>query len=176
MRFRVVRLAVLPLVLCAATFAVPQSAQESKDTILKSADIPSTLYPERVFFRGKTAPTQHRNTAGVHFADDMYVLAGLVDSSGYATSIKAKYQGYLIAEVPLEIGGQRVSPGAYGFGFIQGNKFVLMDLGAHDLFQVEARHDAEIAHPVPFQIVAGASAGSYLLYSGRNNIEFKRAE
>lgn len=176
MRFRASILSVSIAFLLAASLGIAQSAKESKDTILKAADIPSTLYPERVFFRGKTAPTQHRNTAGVHFADGMYFLAGLVDSSGYATSIKAQYQGYMIAEVPLEIGGQHVNPGAYAFGFLQGGKFVLMDIGAHDLFQVHAHHDAAMPHPVPFQIVAGSSAGTYLLYSGRNNIEFKRAE
>jgi hypothetical protein len=176
MRVRAVASATLVLILFVSTIGFAQTPNASKDTILKAADIPASLYPERVFFRGKTAPTQHRNTAGVHFADDMYVLAGLVDSSGYATSVKEKYQAYLITEVPLEIAGQRVNSGAYGFGFLQDGKFVLMDLGNHDLFRADAHHDNDMKHPVPFQIVAGPSEGSYLIYSGRNSIEFKRAQ
>ncbi len=166
----------LALLLLASSVGIAQTAKETKDTILKASEITATLFPEKVFFRGKVAATQLRNTGGVHFADGDYFLAGLVDNSGYSTAVKEKYQAYLLTEVPLEIGGQRLSPGAYGFGFLQGGKFVVMDLGAHDIFQVDAHHDAEMKRPVPFQVIAGPSAGTYLLYSGRNNVEIKRAE
>src|SRR5207245_8664543 len=100
-----------------------------QEVVLKAADITPKIFPERVFFRGQVAPAQLRNTGGVHFADDLYVLAGLVDSSGYSTGIREKYQGYLLNEVNLEMGGQNLKPGAYGFGFITGGKFVVIDLG-----------------------------------------------
>lgn len=176
MRTRLTMLATLGLLLLVSSIGMAQSAPEGKTAILKAADIKPTLFPEKVFFRGKVAPTQLRNSGGVRFADDLYFLAGLVDNSGYSTKIKEKYQAYLITEVPLEIGGQHVNPGAYGFGFLEGGKFVLQDLGAHDLFQVDARHDAEMKRPVPFQVIAGLAAGTYLLYSGRNSVEVKRAE
>jgi len=176
MRPRPTILATLGLLLLVSSIGMAQSAPEGKTTILKAGDIKPTLFPEKVFFRGKVAPTELRNTGGVHFADDLYLLAGLVDNSGYSTGIKEKYQAYLLTEVPLEIGGQHVSPGAYGFGFVQGGKFVLMDLGAHDLFQVDSQHDAEMKRPMPFQVIAGSTAGTYLLYSGRNSVEVKRAE
>ncbi len=146
-----------------------------KETVLKAADITPKIFPERVFFRGQVAPAQLRNTAGIHYADDFYVLAGLVDNSGYSTSIKEKYQGYLLNEVTLEIAGQSLKPGAYGFGFIAGGKFVVMDLGANDVLQVAAQRDAEMKRPVPLQIVASASAGSYRLYAGRDYVEFARS-
>jgi len=41
----------------------------------------------------------------------------MVDSSGYSTGLKEKYQAYLLNEVTLEIAGQTLKPGAYGFGF-----------------------------------------------------------
>lgn len=176
MRIRTSILGSLVAVVLAASIGMAQSAPEGKSTILKASDIKSTLFPEKVFFRGKVAPTELRNTGGVHFADGFYFLAGLVDNSGYSTGIKEKYQAYLLTEVPLEIGGQHVNPGAYGFGFIQGGKFVLMDLGARDLIEVESHHDAEMKRPVPFQVIAGAAADTYLLYSGRNNVEIKRVE
>lgn len=176
MRIRTSILGSLVAALLAACIGMAQSAPEGKSTILKASDIKSTLFPEKVFFRGKVAPTELRNTGGVHFADGFYFLAGLVDNSGYSTGIKEKYQAYLLTEVPVEIGGQHVNPGAYGFGFIQGGKFVLMDLGAHDLIEVESHHDAEMKRPVPFQVIVGAAADTYLLYSGRNNVEIKRVE
>ena len=146
-----------------------------KEMVLKAADISPKIFPERVFFRGQTAPVQFRNSGGVHFADDLYVLAGLVDNSGYSTGIKEKYQAYLLNEVTLEIAGQTLKPGAYGIGFLNGGKFVVMDLGANDVLQAASQRDAEMKRPVPLQVLASANAGSYRLYAGREYVEFRRA-
>jgi hypothetical protein len=146
-----------------------------KEVVLKAADISPKLFPERVYFRGQSAPVQLRNSGGVHFADDFYVLAGLVDSSGYSTAIKEKYQGYLLNEVTLEIAGQTLKPGAYGFGFLTGGRFVVMDLGANDVLQCASQRDAEMKRPVPLQVIATANAGSYRLHAGRDYVEFHRA-
>lgn len=145
-----------------------------KEAVLKAADISAKLFPERVYFRGQTAPVQLRNTGGVHFADDLYVLVGMVDSSGYSTAIKEKYQAYLLNEVTLEIAGQTLKPGAYGIGFLNGGKFVVMDLGANDVLQAASQHDAEMKRPIPLQVAASATAGSYRLYAGRDYVEFRR--
>jgi hypothetical protein len=148
---------------------------DGKEAILKASDITPKLFPDQVFFRGQTAPVQMRNTGGVRFADGLFVLTGLVDNSGYSTAIRAKYQAYLITEVTLEIGGQVLKPGAYGYGFIDGGKFIALDLGANDLFQVSSQRDTEIKRPTPLQILASPIAGSYRLYNGRDFVEFKRA-
>ncbi len=145
-----------------------------QDAVLKAADITPKLFPEHVFFRGQVAPAQLRNTGGVHFADDLYALAGLVDNSGYSTAIKEKYQAYLLSEVTLEIGGQTLKPGAYGFGFVAGSKFIVMDLAANNLIEAAGQRDAEMKRPVPLQVVASSTAGSYRLYVGRDFIEFRR--
>jgi hypothetical protein len=150
------------------------SSSAGQDTVLKAVDITPKLFPEHVFFRGQVAVAQLRNTGGVHFVDDFYVLAGLVDSSGYSTGIREKYQGYLLTEVNLEIGGQSLKPGAYGFGFM-GGKFILMDLAANNLIEAAGQRDAEMRRPVPLQVLASSSAGSYRLYVGRDYIEFRRA-
>jgi len=130
--------------------------------------------PESVFFRGQTAPAQMRNTGGIHFSDDLYVLAGLVDNSGYSTGIREKYQAYLITEVTLQFGAQTLKPGAYGVGFIEGGKFVVLDLAANDIFRVPSQKDTEIKRPVPLQVTA-AESGKYRLYAGREFVEFSRA-
>lgn len=156
------------------TVRAGNSPAGATEVVLKAADITPKIFPERVFFRGQTAPAQLRNTGGVHYADDMFVLAGLVDSSGYSTGIKEKYQGYLLNEVTLEIGGQALKPGAYGFGFLAGGKFVVMDLGANDVAQGSSQHDGEMKRPIPLQVLASSTAGTYRLYVGRDYVEFHR--
>src|SRR5215475_13331537 len=119
------------------------SPPAGNDQVLKASEITPKIFPEHVFFRGQVALAQLRNTGGVHFGDDLFVLAALVDSSGYSTAIKEKYQAYLLSEVTLEIGGQTLKPGAYGFGFVNG-KLILMDLAANNLIQTVGQHDAEM--------------------------------
>ncbi len=144
------------------------------ETVLKPADITAKLFPEKVFFRGQLAPVQLRNTGGVHFADGRYVLAGLVDSSGYSSGLREKFQAYLITEVPLDIAGQSLKPGAYACGFLDSGKFLVLDLGANELFQVASQRDADIKRPVPLQVLAAPAAGNYRLYVGRDFVEFHR--
>jgi hypothetical protein len=152
------------------------SPAEGKEAALKAADITAKLFPERVFFRGQNAPVQFRNTGGVRFADDFYLLAGIVDNSGYSTGLREKYQAYLLNEVTLQIGGQTLKPGAYGFGFQEGGKFLIMDIGANDVLNAASQRDAELSRPVPLQVVASSTAGSYRLYAGRDYVEFRRVQ
>jgi hypothetical protein len=168
----------LPASLLFANVALAQdkSSTPAKEGVLKPADIGDKLLPDKVFFRGQVATAQARNSAGVRFSDGLLVLAALVDSSGYSSGLKEKYQGYLINEAPLEIGGQTLKPGSYGFGFTEGNKFVVMDVGAHDVLQTSSTKDTEMKRPVPLQVVAGAKAGDYRLYKGRDYVEFHRAQ
>ena len=170
--FAVILFAGLPLLLQGQS-ALPKP---DKDTVLKASDIKPKLFPESVFFRGQTAPSQMRNTGGIHFTDDSYVLAGLVDNSGYSTSIRQKYQAYLITEVTLQFAGQTMKPGAYGVGFIEGGNFVALDLGGNDLFQVASEKDTEMKRPVPLQVTEGGGNGHYRLYAGRDFVEFSRAK
>ena len=170
----------LPLLLLALSSRLLETAMAGDapatgtELALKAADISPKLFPERVFFRGQNAPVQFRNTGGVRFADDFYVLAGMVDNSGYSTALREKYQAYLLNEVTLDIGGQTLKPGAYGFGFQEGGKFLVMDIGANDLLSATSQRDAEMKRPVPLQVVASSAAGSYRLYAGRDYVEFHR--
>ena len=169
-------LAILGLFLLGAIAAQSQTTSTSdKDVVLKAAEVGNKIFPDKVFFRGQSAPVQARNTAGVKYADGFFVLAGLVDNSGYSSGIREKYQAYFITEVPLEIAGQTLKPGAYGVGFLDADKFIVMDLGANDLFTVSSKKDSEIKHPVPLQVLA-LEGGTYRLYKGRDFIEFHRAK
>jgi len=149
-------------------------AGDVTEKALKASDMTAKILPDKVFFRGQVASVQTRNSGGVHFSDDAYVLAALVDSSGYSTDIRQKYQGYLLTEVPLDFGGQKLPAGAYGFGFV-GGKFLIMDVGAHDILSLAAAKDAEMKRPVPLQMVS-PSAGKYRLYAGKEYVDLSRAQ
>lgn len=147
-------------------------AQSGANTVLKPADLVK-LFPATVYYCGQTAPVQMRNTGGVKFADGHYVLAGLVDTSGYSSGLAAKYQGYLIAEVPLTIGGKHLPAGAYGFGFLDGGKFLVTDLGGHDVLSAHSATDAAMSRPRPLEVTVDP-AGGFRLYAGRAYVEFSR--
>lgn len=157
----------------AQTASVPQG-----EAILHPADL-AKIVPGSVFFRGQSATTQLRNSGGVRFAHGFLMFAVLVDNSGYSTGIQQKYQAYFITEVPLNFEGHRLAPGAYGAGIVRTGaspQFVIQDLGAHDLLQAPAKHDAVLHRPVPLEVMAGSSAGTYRLYFGRNYVEFKKGK
>jgi acetyl-CoA carboxylase carboxyltransferase component len=144
---------------------------QGSDTVLKPAEM-QKLLPATVFYRGQSAPTQLRNSGGVKLADGYYVLAALVDTSGYTTGVQAKYQAYFIAEVPIKVGGQSLAAGAYGLGVVD-NKLLVTDLGAHDVVSVATSDDAGMKRPMPLQVVADP-AGGFRLYAQRKYVIFNR--
>lgn len=160
-------------VVAAAVLAAPvASTAQGADTILKPADM-QKLLPASVYYKGQSATTQLRNSGGVKFADGSFVLATMVDTSGYSTSIAANYQAYFIAEVPVKMGGQSLPAGVYGVGFIADNKLIVTDVGAHPVLTVSTADDAGLKRPTPLQVIADA-AGGYRLYSGRRYVVFSR--
>lgn len=127
--------------------------------------------PPSVFYRGQVAPTQARNSAGYKFSDGKLFVATLVDNSGYSSAVQETYQGYLILEVPLRFGNKTLAPGAYGFGFLSGDRMVAMDLGSNEILSATTSTDAGLARPNPLQILPDpASATSFRLYLGRSYI------
>ena len=157
----------------AVMMAAPSASwSQSGDTVLKPADL-QKLLPASVYYKGQSATTQLRNSGGVKFADGFYVLSTLVDTSGYSTDIQAKYSAYFIAEVPVKIGGESLPAGVYGVGFIGGDKFVVTDVGAHDVLTVNSSNDAGLKRPTPLQVTADP-AGGYRLYAGRRYVIFNR--
>jgi hypothetical protein len=121
-----------------------------------------------------------RNSGGVRYADGMFTLVALVDTSGYSSGIQQRYQAYLITEVPLELGdgsdARKLVPGAYGVGFIQNDRFIVMDLGAHELLNVGSHRDAELHRPTPLQVLDTPTVGAYRLYAGRSFVALRRAQ
>ena len=157
------------LLLLVMAASVALSAQAG-DKILGREEV-QKLLPANVWYAGQAAPSQLRNSGGVKFADGRYVLATLVDTSGYSTGVAAKYQAYFVVEDPIEISGKSLAAGVYGAGFIAGNKFVVTDIGGHDVLTLSSSSDADMKRPMPLQVVADPSGG-YRLYVQRSYVKF----
>src|ERR1700745_198268 len=140
------------------------SAQQASKHILSSDELKKAV-PTEYFFRGQKAPVQLRNAAGFQLADGKMMLAALVDASGYSTAIQQKYQGFLITETKLTIGGATLPPGQYGFGFSANGKFMVMDVANSDVLEAATETDQELKRPVPLKLVD--ENGAYKLYAGK---------
>ena len=101
MRFQaIMRIACAAAVGVAVMAAPGRVLGQGNGTILKPADT-QKLLPASVYYKAQSAPTQLRNSGGVKFSDGYYVLATMVDTSGYSSDVAAKYQAYFITEVQL---------------------------------------------------------------------------
>jgi hypothetical protein len=145
-------------------------AQQPKPAGALAGDDLNTIVPNNYFYRGQSAGVQLRNSAGVRTKDQKYVLAGLVDLSGYASDVAQKYEGFFITEVKLKIEDSELAPGQYGFGFV-GDKFIVTDVGAHDLLSVSSKHDGNLKRAMPLKIVGDGV--SYRLYAGKKYVTLK---
>lgn len=162
---RSMTLAVLILIIAASAW----TQQASKHVL--SADEVKKATPTEYFYRGQKAPVQLRNAVGFQQADGKMTLISLVDASGYSTAIQQKYQGLLITESKLEIGGSTLAPGQYGFGFTADGKFVVMDVANADVLTASYQTEQALQHAVPLKLVADGDG--YKLYAGKKWIAIK---
>ena len=172
MRFQAIMKFAGASVLGLAVMASPvRSVAQGSDTVLKPAET-QKLLPASVYYKAQSAPTQLRNSTGIKFADGYYLLSTMVDTSGYSSDVAAKYQAYFITEVPIKFESQTLPAGVYGVGFVAA-KFVITDVGAHDIFSVGTSTDEALKRPMPLQIMADPGGG-FRLYAGRKFVKFAR--
>jgi hypothetical protein len=160
---KMLSMVVLTLIGCA-------SAQQVTKHVLTSDELKKAV-PTEYFFRGQKAPVQLRNAVGFQLADGKMMLAALVDASGYSTAIQQKYQGMLITETKLNVGGSSLPPGQYGFGFTADNKFMVMDVANSDVLSATYQTDQALQHAVPLKLVEDGTG--YKLYAGKKWIAIK---
>ena len=145
-------------------------AQQASKHILSSDELKKAV-PSEYFFRGQKASVQVRNAVGFQLADGKMTLAALVDASGYSTAIQQKYQGMLITETKLNIGGSELSPGEYGFGFSADGNFIVMDVANNDVLSASSQTDSALQHAVPLKLVEDGAG--YKLYAGKKWVGIK---
>jgi hypothetical protein len=144
-------------------------AQKAAQHLLNEDQLKKTV-PSEFFFRGQKAATQLRNSTGFQIGDGKLTMASLVDTSGYSTAVQQKYQGMLITESKLNIGGSELAPGQYGFGFTA-EKFVVMNVANEDLLSVPYQTDAALKRAMPLKLVEDGAG--YKLYAGKKWVALK---
>ena len=159
------------LILAIAVAPLATRAQV-KGAVLQPTALQS-LIPATVFYRGQTATTQLRNSGGVKFEDGYYILAALVDTSGYSNAIQDDFQAYFITEVPIRINGMTLGAGVYGIGFVAGRKFVITDVGGHKVLTVDSVTDSSLKRPRPLNVLA-EPGGKFHLCEGRDYVVLSR--
>lgn len=147
---------------CSLPFLV---AAQDRTAILTGANL-LRVVPPGFYFQGLTAPTQMRNSAAARFGTNRYVIASLVDTSGYAAAVRAKYEGFLITDSAITINGSELGVGAYGFGFSNDGKLNVLDLAGNEILSVSTTKDNQMKRPRPLMMT---EAGNGIrLYSGKD--------
>lgn len=139
--------------------------------ILEGAEL-ERVVPQGFYFEGQSAPTQMRNAAAAQLGPRRFVMAGLVDTSGYSSDVQAKYQGFIITDSPVTVGGARLPTGAYGFGFTSDGWLNVMDVGGRRVLYVRARSDDRLQRPRPLMMTDARNG--LRLYAGRSFVVISR--
>jgi hypothetical protein len=109
-----------------------------------------------------------RNSAAARFGTRRFVIAGLVDTSGYAADVRAKYEGFFISDSPISINGHELGTGAYGFGFSNDGKMQILDLAGNQVLSLSTAKDVDLKRPRPLMMT---KAGDGIrLYSGKDYV------
>jgi len=156
------KLIVAVFVLSLALTAAAQTAPAAPTVVSQDADLKKVV-PDSYFFRGLSATTQMRNSSAIRYPDGFFVIAGLVDTSGYSSDIKAKYTGLFITEKTVKFGNSTLIPGQYGMGYTADGKFHILNVAGDELLVTDIKVDDKLARPQPLKIVMdGATAKLYL--------------
>jgi hypothetical protein len=153
----------LSVICCLAVLAIGQDSV----TVLAGAEL-TRVVPPGFYFQGLTAPTQMRNSAAARFGTKRFVIAGLVDTSGYAADVRAKYEGFFITDSPITINGSDLGTGAYGFGFTNDGKMQILDLAGNQLLSVATTKDSDLKRPRPLMMTKAGNGIRF--YSGKDYV------
>jgi hypothetical protein len=161
----------LALFIVALVMAVPVLAQNvpsvrTTNEVLTGAAL-TRVVPTSFYFEGQAAPTQMRNSAAARI-NGRYVIAGMVDTSGYSAEIRARYQGFFITDTAITIAGESLPTGAYGFGFSNDGKFNIFDVGNNQVLSVSSTNDKALRRPRPLMMTMDGA--NVRLYAGRDYV------
>ena len=153
----------LSVICCLPVFVIGQDSV----TVLAGTEL-ARVVPTGFYFQGLSAPTQMRNSAAARFGTKRFVIAGLVDTSGYAADVRAKYEGFFITDSPIAINGSALGAGAYGFGFSNDGKMQILDLAGNQLLSVATTKDSELKRPRPLMMTRAGNRIRF--YSGKDYV------
>ena len=162
------RIAIVATTALAFICSLPLASEAQRRPYRMTDQQVARIIPSSFYFQGQSAPTQMRNAAAMRLGDDRYFIAGLVDTTGYAADVRAKYEGFLITDLPITINGEALEIGAYGFGFSDDGKLNVMNIAGDQILSVSTTKDNALRRPRPLMM---AEAGNEIkFYSGKDYV------
>jgi hypothetical protein len=132
--------------------------------------------PKDFYLEGNAIPTEKRNAILVKTPAGARAVFALIDTTGYAASITAKYVGMIVTEGDLTLCGHKVTVGSYGFGWVlpgtgvdAPGRFALYNQAGAPVAECTAERHADLKRPLPLQVIVAAD-GSARLYHGKHYI------
>lgn len=149
-------------------FQTSFAQNEKKIEIITDKKILKTIVPSSFYFAGLSGGTQMRNSAVGKFGEKRFIVAGLVDVSGYSTEISGVYEGFFITDSPVKFGDKNLEIGAYGIGFAKKGAVNLYDLSGKQIHSTDTIKDTEMRRPRPLMMVKDEKG--IRLYKGRDYV------
>ena len=146
--------------------ALLPAALLAEEAVMLDGEALARVVPGSFYFEGKSGPTQTRNAGAVRFGEKRHVIAALVDTAGYSSDIRAKYEGFFITDSRITFGDKELAPGAYGFGVTKEGKFNIFDVGGNLLLSVTGAKDSATRTPRPLALMK--ENGGVRFYRGRS--------
>lgn len=157
------RCLLLSSLLCLVLLPARLAAEEA---MMLDGEALTRVVPGSFYFEGRSGPTQMRNAAAVRFGEKRHVIVALVDTSGYSSDVRSKYEGFFITDSRVAVGDKELAPGAYGFGVTKESKFNIFDVGGNLLLSVAGSKDAATRTPRPLALLK--DDGGVRFYRGRS--------
>jgi hypothetical protein len=144
-----------------------------------TADAFNRAVPTDFYLEGEHIPVEKRNAAVLKNEKGARVVLALLDTTGYASQIRQKYEGMLITETKLSICGNEIGVGSYGFGLerLPGAAaaqapFRIYNQAGEKVGECTAKRDSSIKQPKPLAVTS-AQGGTARLCLGKYVIEIK---
>lgn len=159
---------ILAIIFVTIVCSLPLSSRAQRRPYGMTNQQVARIVPAAFYFQGQSAPTQMRNATAMRLGEDRHVIAGLVDTSGYAADVRAKYEGFLITDLAITINGEALGIGAYGFGFSNDGQFSVMNIAGDQLLSVASTKDNALRRPRPLMMAESDSGIRF--YSGKDYV------
>ena len=151
--------------------AAAEAQDEQTFVVVQDKEQLKTIVPESFYFAGLSGFTQRRNSAVGKLGEKRFIVAGLVDVSGYSTDISGVYEGFFITDSDIRFGDTTLPLGSDGFGFSKDQKVNLFDLSGKKIMSVTTTKDTELRRPRPLMMVAEEDGIRF--YKGRDFIKVR---
>ena len=157
---------VVPIIVIAGSISHVSAQEDAGFQVISDKAELKKIVPESFYFAGLSGNTQMRNSSVGLLGEKRFIVAGLVDVSGYSTDISGIYEGFFITDSKIKFGKKKLKIGSYGFGFAKDGTVNLFDLSGKKIVSVKTTKDSEMRRPRPLMMVTDEKGIRF--YKGRD--------